>query len=317
MNTLVVHLPLGEDRQFRGMVDLVDMTIREWNDDNDNTGATFDHRPLTSNDAIYNAAITARELLITQLCELDDTLMDAYISDGINSSAITPSSLRAAIRSATISQRGVAVLCGASLRNKGVQPLLDAVIDYLPSPADRAAIASTSVVTSRKSGIATAAPSAALTTSTSAATTATIITLDIPAPPSSSPSSGKRKTAAAVASATSTADVVDAAVVAGPLIRGDENGPLCALAFKVSHDPQTGPLVFVRVYSGTLRARDMIVNSSSSMLTKERPMRLLEVHADSSRELDELQAGDIGALIGLKATRTGIEPTCTCTYAHK
>jgi translation elongation factor EF-G len=292
VNTLVVQLPLGEDRQFRGMVDLIDMSVREWNDEADATGSTFEHRPLSSSDSYYDAAMAAREALITQLCELDEKLMDAYLTDGITSSVFTPAALRQAIRQATISLRGVAVLCGASLRNKGVQPLLDAIVDYLPAPSDRQAIPSTLVATSsRSSKIATASSStvtsasssSTLTPSRSAASTATIITLDIPAPPNAKKSKAK-------ADATNTAATIDttpvvAEALPGPLLRGDENGPLCALAFKVSHDPQTGPLVFVRVYSGTLKVRDMVVNSSAPALVKERPMRVLEVHADSSREL--------------------------------
>jgi translation elongation factor EF-G len=324
---LIVQVPLGEERQFRGVVDLVDMTLLEWNDevlhhsprsycyvdiDNgaciqqaDDTGATYVQRALEPSDNVYGMATSARESLITQLCELDDTLMDAYLSDGLTSSVFTPQRLRQAIRDATISLRGVAILCGASLRNKGVQPLLDAIVNYLPSPADRPSIPSSFVARKTNSSTTTGTTitgGSTSSTNTSAQRVATIVKIDIDAPTntkqrkssnttsssSSSPSSSTTTTATTRSNESSDGSESIGNVMDGPLINGDENGPLCALAFKVSHDPQTGPLVFVRVYSGKLHLRDVIINSSNNLF-KERAMRVVEVHADSSRDLDVLQ----------------------------
>jgi elongation factor G len=146
--------------------------------------------------------------------------------------------LRSGLRRATVGNRGVVVLCGAALKNKGVQPLLDAVVDYLPSPQDMP------------------------------------------------PVEAER--------------LSDGAIVRrGP----SPNEPLLALAFKVIRDAHRGPVVFLRVYSGTLRLKDAIHNVTRDR--KERVQKLLQIHANKTSEIDEVSVGSIAAAVGLKFTVTG------------
>ncbi|MGB1277915.1 MAG: EF-Tu/IF-2/RF-3 family GTPase, partial [Nannocystaceae bacterium] len=176
----------------------------------------------------------AREALVEAVGEVDSEIENLYLEG----KEVSTEALRAAMRRATLANKGVVVLCGSSLRNKGVQPVLDAVIEYLPSP------------------------------------------LDLP------PVKAQRiKDAKEVERAPS-----------------DEE-PLLALAFKVIHDPHRGPLVFFRVYSGVLKAKDAVLNVKRGK--RERINRLLQVHANKTQEIDEVGAGNIAAAVGLKLTTTG------------
>jgi elongation factor G len=125
---LVLQLPYGLEDNFQGVIDLVEMELITWNDDS--LGADFSKTEIPAD--YLDAARTARENLLETLAEADDEIMEAYLAE----SEIAGDQLRAAIRRATIGLRLVPVLCGSSLRNKGVQPLLDAIIDFLPSPAE-------------------------------------------------------------------------------------------------------------------------------------------------------------------------------------
>eukprot|EP00808_Paulinella_micropora_P000183 g70507.t1 len=272
---LQLQYPLldGSSQQLLGLVDLVRQVQLEWELAQDPTGRLVTERPLDSSSPFFAAAQAAREQLVEQVAELDDELADLYLSHG--AAHVSPEQLARAIRRVTLHnghQAGpegaralaVPVLCGASLRNTGVQPLLDAVTLYLPSPLDR-------------------------------------------------PPQRVRHL---------TNKVLD--------IWPDEAAPLCALAFKVCHDVKRGPLVFVRVMAGVLQRGAVLsrvrvssavpalgadpmdqpgeratANDNTSSLVKERALKIVRVHADEEEDVNELRAGDIGAVVGLKDTHTG------------
>lgn len=199
-----------------------------------------------------------------------------------------PDWLHERIRRATVASKLVPVYAGSSLKNRGVQPLLDAALRYLPSPLDRPPLKLTAAQQAGKSRWR-----------------------------ASSKTSGEEGPAEP------------------PTVVADPSGPLCALAFKVTHDPQRGPVVFLRVYSGTLKAKDTLVNVSATERrlseqtaaaaaglhaagtpghkgkeapvgpVKERIMRLLEISANETVDLQEVTAGNICAVVGLKETKTG------------
>ena len=127
-NTLLLQVPLGSEDTFLGVIDLIRMKAVVWDDDT--LGASF--RDIDVPEEELARATDFREKLIETVAEVDDALMEAYLSE----TPIGPEMLAAAIRKATIDLKLVPVLCGSALKNKGVQPLLDAVVDYLPSPAD-------------------------------------------------------------------------------------------------------------------------------------------------------------------------------------
>jgi elongation factor G len=230
---MVAQIPIGFEGGFEGVVDLLEMqTIRFAGD----SGEKPVHAPLDAkgDPALHEQALAARARLVEAVGEVDDEVMAQYLEVGADVAAET---LRAAMRRATVGNKGVVVLCGSSLRNKGVQPLLDAVVDYLPSPAD--------------------------------------------VPP------------------------VEAHAEDGTPLqrRPDEKDPFLALAFKVIHDLHRGPLVFFRVYSGKLRIKDQLQNTTRKR--KEKPQRILQLHANKTTEIDEIGPGGIAALVGMKWTGTG------------
>jgi len=226
---LPIQLPLGKEDDFRGVIDLVTMKA-----------IIYDPRSLGTNyevvdipEAYLKEASIAREYLIEKLAEGNDYLMEKFI-DGHE---ITEEEIRTGLRETTLRLKGIPVLCGSAFRNKGVQPLLDAIISYLPSP------------------------------------------LDIP-PVKGLDAQGKE------------------------LAFSANNGhPLSALAFKIMSDPYTGQLTFFRIYSGSLKSGDSVLNSIKGK--RERIGRLLKMHANKREEIHEVTAGDIFAAVGLKYTTTG------------
>jgi elongation factor G len=174
-----------------------------------------------------------REKLLEAVADQDEELMVMYLEG----EEIEPDQIRAAIRQATLNIRMTPVFVGSAFKNKGVQPLLDGVVDYLPSP------------------------------------------LDVP------PVEGK---------------TLDGEEITR---EADENGPLAALAFKVQADPHVGKLTYVRVYSGTLKAGSYVMNTTKGR--RERVGRLLQLHANSREQRDEVYAGELVAAIGLSDTGTG------------
>ena len=222
-----VQMPIGAEAEFQGAVDLIDEVAQVYGED----ATAPDIVPIP--EALLEQVAQCRDYMFEKVAETDDDLMEKYLEG----ETITTEELKAALRRATLSNTLVPVLCGTALKHKGVQPMLDAVIDYLPSPDDIASIEA----------------------------------ID--------PRSGET-----VVRATSPKE------------------PLAALAFKVAADPY-GRLVFVRVYSGTLKSGSYVYNSTKE--SDERIARVVLMHANHREEVQELVAGQIGAVVGLKNTFTG------------
>jgi len=229
-NAVPIQLPIGSEADFKGVVDLINNRAIIWT--GDELGAKFEFQPIP--DDLKDLVEEYRSKLVESAVECDDQLLEKYLNDG----EISVEELKRAIRKGTLEKKLFPVLCGAAFKNKGVQPLLDAVVDFLPSPIDIAHVR----------GI--------------------------------DPNTGEeieRKT--------------------------DDNEPFSALAFKIMSDPYVGKLTFFRVYSGTLKKGSYIYNSTKGK--KERIGRLLLMHANQREEIDEVNAGDIAAAVGLKDTTTG------------
>ncbi len=229
-NAIPVTLPIGEGDMFAGIIDLIDFKARMYHEET--FGQTFDLIDIPQD--LLEKANKFRTKMLEAVSDVDDTLLEKYL----NGESISPEEIKAVLRKATIELKIIPVLCGSSFKNKGVQKLLDSVIDFLPSPADFKDIEAHHV------GI---------------------------------------------------NDVVKRKI--------DENEKFTALAFKLMNDPFVGKLTYFRVYSGTLKAGSYIFNSVSGK--KERISRLLQMHANSRSEIEEVKAGDIAAAVGLKFTRTG------------
>jgi len=228
-NPVTVQWPIGREASFRGVVDLLEMHAVTWVDEL-GKDPVIEPIPPEMADEVQEL----REQVLEQIVETDDDLMTRYLEG----EEIPAADLRRALRRATIAGTLVPVLCGSALRNKGIQPLLDAIVDYLPSP------------------------------------------LDIPPVEGENPRTGEVETRPA-----------------------DVNAPLAALAFKVASDPYVGRLVYVRVYSGKLKVGSSVYNPGKGQT--ERIGKLLRMFARDREEIPELTAGDIGGVVGLKATFTG------------
>ncbi|MGI6316752.1 MAG: elongation factor G [Christensenellales bacterium] len=229
-NPIPVQLPIGREDDFKGLIDLVHMNAVFYSDEDQ--GRELDVEEIPAN--MLESAKVARQELLEAVIETDDTLMEKYL-DGIT---ITPEEIIAGLRAATIKSALVPVLCGSSYRNKGVQPLLDAMVDYLPSP------------------------------------------IDIPDVTGTDPETGED--------------------ISRP---SSDDAPLSALVFKIMTDPFVGKLAFVRVYSGKIASGAGVYNPSTQK--HERIGRLLKMHANHRAEVEEIIAGDIAAVVGLKQATTG------------
>jgi elongation factor G len=225
----VLYIPIGLEADLKGLVDLVHNRAIIWKDEA--LGAEFFYEEIPA-DLADEAAIYRSEL-IELAVEQDDEAMEAYL-EGNEPDVAT---LKALIRKGTLNQSFVPVCCGSAFKNKGVQPLLDAVVDYLPSP------------------------------------------LDIPD----------------VQGVKMDSDEADSRPAT-------DEAPFSALAFKVMNDPFVGSLTFIRIYSGTL-GKGTYLNSVKDK--KEKVGRMLEMHANERKDVDEAFAGDIIALAGMKETTTG------------
>jgi elongation factor G len=228
-NPAVIHMPIGQEEHFKGLIDLLSMKAYIYNDD-----LGQDIEVVDVPDELLEEATQRRSELIEKIAESDEELMMRYLEED----EISEDELKAALRAATISGDLVPVLCGTALKNKGVQRMLDAVIDFLPSPFDVPPV----------NGI---------------------------NPKTEEP---EQRTVA-------------------------EDQPFSALAFKIVSDPHVGRLAYVRVYSGKLTSGTYTYNSSKG--DRERIGRLLRMHSNHREEVDEVHAGDICAVIGLKNTFTG------------
>ncbi len=227
-----IQIPIGAESDFLGMVDLVEMRGIVFKDEA--KGSKFD--VIDVPEELRAEAGKAREYLLECIAEADEACMEKYMAG----ETITVPEMKAAIRKGTIKMEFFPVLCGSAFKNKGVQQLLDAVVDYLPSP------------------------------------------LDIPSVTGIDPT---KKEVVHIERAT------------------DPSAPMCALAFKIITDPFVGVLTFFRVYSGTVTAGTGVLNSTRDK--KERIGRVVRMHADKREEVKEVEAGDIGAAVGLKETITG------------
>jgi len=228
-NPVPVQIPIGAEGNYKGMVDL----LRQ-------VALTFGDKP---NDPVVEGPIPEelqeeatrrRQEAIEKIVEFDDALLERFFAD----EEISVEELKAALRKATIEGKLVPVLNGSALKNKGVRPLLDAVIDYLPSP------------------------------------------LDIPPVKGTNPRTEEEE-----------------------VRHADPSEPFCALVSKIVTDPFVGKLAFIRVYSGTLKTGSYAYNSTRDQ--RERVGRLVQLHANERKDIPEVKAGDIAAIVGPKSTVTG------------
>ncbi len=229
-DTVVLTLPIGEEDAFEGIIDL--LTEKAWYFEGE-MGINIEMRDIP--EALVAEVKTRRAEMIEKIAGLDDVLTEKYL----NGEDISIDELNAALRKGVVASKIVPILCGSALKNKGVQRMLDAVVAYLPSPADVPAVEGVDVNDPEK-----------------------ILT---------------RK----------------------PL----SEEPFAALAFKIATDPYVGQLTFFRVYSGTLTTGSYVLNASNGK--RERISRILRMHANDREEVTEISAGNIGALVGMKATTTG------------
>ena len=225
-----LQLPIGADDRFDGIVDLLAERAFYW--DESSLGERVEERAIP--EELREAAAAARERVVEAVADFDEAVAQRYLGD----EPVPPDMLRKALRQATIDLHVVPVLCGAAFRNKGVQPLLDAVVDYLPSP------------------------------------------LDVPPVEGHDPESGEPQRR-----------------------KADDNEPFAALVFKLMSDPHVGHLTYIRVYSGRVASGDQVLNASRGR--KSRIGRLLQMHANKRREIDEVRTGEIAAVVGLKSVVTG------------
>ncbi|XGV96800.1 MAG: elongation factor G [Leptolyngbya sp. BL-A-14] len=226
-NAVPIQLPIGSEDTLKGIVDLVRMRAFIYNND---LGTDIEEVEIP--EAMQALAAEYRLKLVESVAETDDTLTEKYLEG----EDLTEAEIKAALRKGTIDGTIVPMLCGSAFKNKGVQLLLDAVIDYLPAP------------------------------------------IDVP------PIQGH---------------LTDGTVAER---HADDNEPMSALAFKIMADPY-GRLTFIRVYSGVLKKGSYVLNSTKDK--KERVSRLIILKADDRIEVDEMRAGDLGAVLGLKDTFTG------------
>ncbi len=227
---VAIQIPIGAEAKFQGVIDLVEMKAILWHDET--MGAKYSIEEIPAD--LVKKAEAFRMQLIESVAEHDDTMLHQFLEGEIPTAA----ELKAGLRNATIAMKVFPVLCGSSFKNKGVQTLLDAVVDYLPSP------------------------------------------LDLP------PLVGF--------------DPNDRTV---ELVRKTEDtAPFSALAFKLINDP-FGKLAFIRLYSGSLRTGDTVLNPRTGKT--ERIGRLVKMHANKREDITEIYAGDICACVGLKDIKTG------------
>jgi elongation factor G len=231
-HAVAIQLPIGAEDKYLGLVDLIDEVAMVWDENDETLGKEYKKVAIPAD--MVDKVREYREKMIEGLAEVDDHLMEKFVGG----ETPTAEEIKAAVRKGATQMKIFPVICGSSFKNKGVQPLLDCVIDFLPSP------------------------------------------LDIPPVQGLNPETNATEER-----------------------KASDNQPFAALAFKIMNDQHVGQLVFLRVYSGTLKAGSGVFNSTKDK--KERVGRLLRMHANKREEIEEIQAGDIAAAIGLKSTITG------------
>ncbi len=233
---LIIQLPIGAEANFIGVVDLVGMRALTWRGET-KVGEDYEVEEIPAD--LADRAAEAREELVHTLAELDDEFGELWLEVEDEGRDFTVDELQAAIRRVVLASTGNAIVCGTSFKNKGVQPLLDAMIAYLPAPTDVPAI----------DGFKPGHPE----------------------------------------------EIIER--------HPSNDDPLAALAFKIAADPHLGKLTYLRIYSGVLKAGTQLINSTKGK--KERIGKIYQMHANKREEIDEIGAGMIVAVMGLKDTTTG------------
>ena len=228
-NVAPIQYPIGSETNFKGIIDLIEMKALIFDG-----GKDEDYKTEEIPTDLLEKAEYYRSILIESAVENDDAILDKFLEG----KEISNAEIRACIRKGVISSNFYPMLCGTAFKNKGVKPLLDAVVQYLPSPDDVPPIKGFDLKTETE------------------------------------------------------------------VFRHNEDSePFTALAFKVATDPFVGRLTFIRVYAGVLEKGSYIMNASKGK--KERVSRLVKMHSNNRDEINEIRAGDICAVIGLKDTTTG------------
>ena len=230
-NVVPIQIPIGAEEKFEGVVDLVKMKAIIWNEADKGTTFTYGDIPAD----LVETANKWRANMVEAAAEASEELMNKYLEGG----ELTEEEIKGALRKRTLALEVFPMLCGSAFKNKGVQAMLDAVVEYLPAPTD--------------------------------------------VPP------------------TEAHDVDEYEKVIER--KADDNEPFSALAFKIMTDKYVGALTFVRVYSGVLKQGDTVYNSRSGKT--ERIGRIVQMHANEQKAVEEVVAGDIAACIGLKDVFTG------------
>ena len=229
-NACPVELPIGREEGFKGVVDLIEMKGIVYDEASEGKKFTVGDIP----EDMREDAELARAELVEKVADLDEGVMESFLEKG----DLSKDELIPAIRRLVVAGRFVPVLCGTSLRDKGVQPLLDAIVAYLPSPEDRPPVEATDLKSGEK-----------------------------------------------------------------VLRKQEASELLTSLVFKIATDPYVGRLFFVRVYGGVLKKGANAYNPRTKK--RERIMKIVRLFADDQIEVEELSAGDIGAVVGLKECTTG------------
>ncbi|WP_291632920.1 elongation factor G [Clostridium sp.] len=228
-NAVPIQLPIGKEDTFLGIIDLIRNVAEVYKDD---LGTQIEEIEIPED--MKELSEEYRAAMVEAIAELDEELMMKYL-DG---EEISEEELKVALRKGVINNEIVPVICGSSYKNKGVQMMIDAVIEYMPSPLDIPAIKGQDV---------------------------------------------------------DTAEAMER--------HPNDEDPMSALAFKIATDPFVGRLCFARIYSGIMKTGTYVLNANKGK--KERIGRLVKMHANHREEVDELRAGELGAIIGLKNTTTG------------
>ena len=227
-NALPITLPIGKEDTFKGIVDVITKKATIYKDE---MGKDTEEIDVPAD--LVDACEEAHSAIVELAAEQEDALMEKYFEEG----DLTVEEIKRGLRKATLAMKVTPVLCGSSYKNKGVQHLIDSIVDYLPSPLDVGEVKGT--------------------------------------------------------------DDDGNEVGRAP----DDKAPFCGLAFKIATDPFVGKLAFFRAYSGTLKTGSYVYNTTKGK--KERIARIVRMHANSREEVDEIYAGDICAIVGLKETSTG------------
>jgi elongation factor G len=227
---VALQIPIGAEAGFKGVIDLIEMKAVLWHDET--MGAEFSVEEIPA--PLLKKAEAFRLQLIEVIAETDDVLLEKFLEG----ETPTIAELKSGIRQATIDLKVFPVICGSAFKNKGIQTLLDAVVDYLPSPLDKPPVEG---INPHHLG-----------------------QIEVRKP--------------------------------------DDNEPLAALAFKIINDP-FGKLCFIRIYSGSLKTGDTILNPRTGKT--DRVGRLVKMHANKREDISEIHAGDICACVGLKELKTG------------